>query len=128
MEQEPKRVLIVQAGRFGPEHYASFVEELKDILLEAKLPTDSKDEKPRSAAVVNIVRSADEAKDLMDKRWFHIVIFVSVDMLEPARELRAKYNNTDVYVLPGRPVENEPYIVPKKMIVGTGFEQILRDL
>ncbi len=125
MEPKQKRVLIVQGGTFGPEHYAVYIRTIKSVLESVCLSKKTGEADLGPAAIVEIVSSGKEAEIRATKREVDIVIFVSVSMLGFARQLRAKFNELVVYILAGIDVSGEPYLVPKTILHPEAIKQIL---
>ncbi len=116
-----KRVIILQDGELGADYYKTYVETLKRVLESVKDPDDDS-----PMANVEIKFSRDEVKEVIAEERVHVVIFVSASLQEFARTLRKEFKELVVFVVAGRSVQEEPYLIPKGMLELEGIQKMLR--
>jgi ABC-type amino acid transport substrate-binding protein len=104
-EPKPKRVVICQDGTLGAGHYDAYVLILKEGMTTVN-PTPE----------VEVVETSAEALQRVQQGRADIVVFVSVGMMEFARQIRRQYPDKTVFVLTGVDPEGQPYVLPKLMV------------
>ena len=80
------------------------------------------------AAVVSVVETAAEARDLVAEEKVDMVIFVSAGMYEVASQLQFDFPFFQIYIFAGRPVKGQPFLIPKKLITLVGIERMVRGI
>ncbi|MFA5047603.1 MAG: hypothetical protein WC516_01025 [Patescibacteria group bacterium] len=117
MFHRPNRVAIVRGGgAFKDEEYDSWIDIVKRALENATTPGDKQGDEPKHLAVVEVVQSWEEAEEKAGRNEIDILMFVSVSMVDIARGFRQRHKGLTVYVMVGREVDDEPYIVPKSIL------------
>lgn len=111
-----KRVIIVNEGTFGHD-YRDYIETIVAALsVKMLVPEDSREEPTTPAVLVEVFDRKEEVRVKVKQEEIDVVIFVSVGMLEFARELRTEFNRLTVFVLAGTFADGEPYLIPKSIL------------
>ncbi|MEK7164791.1 MAG: hypothetical protein AAB779_02490 [Patescibacteria group bacterium] len=127
---QQKQVVIVQEGTFEAKHYDSYTETLCRVLRGYKKSPDpgKNDVEPQQVATVEVVVSDDLAEEKVKAGQADIIIFVSAGMYYAAKRFRAKYPRLAVYVLAGRAVDEEPFIIPKLVLYNKEALELLLEV
>jgi len=129
---DKRRILIVDDGLFKTpgnlDYYTSYVNCLMEIFDSVVQPKSKLSDPEVKAAKVEVVDSASSAVEILAVKEFDIVIFVSGGTYKKACHIRASYPNTKVLILSGKPIQGQPYIVPKILMTRKGMCRIPLEL
>ncbi|MEK7125678.1 MAG: hypothetical protein AAB880_02060 [Patescibacteria group bacterium] len=115
---QQKQVVIVNDGVFDARHYDSYIEILRRNLTGYKKSPDPgrSDVEPQQVATVEVVATHDLAEERVRAGRADIIIFISVGMFLVGQQFREKFPKLTVYVLAGKAVPQEPFLIPKMVL------------
>ena len=105
MAKKAKQIVIVTRGPLDKRDYQVEAEAIMKVLANVEMLGE-----PRKAAVVEVVKSEEQAREKAQSRKADIVIFLSPSNYQAGQNLRQEFPKLKVLVLAG--VNEQPYIVP----------------
>lgn len=117
LSSKPNRILLYSGeGTFGKEHYARFIQSFARDLAVHEHVKVRPEEETTQAARIEIVESEEELWEKVNRHLADTIVFFSTADYPLACQLRKQFPQLNVFLLAGREIDNQPFIIPKALV------------
>lgn len=123
-----RRIVIVNGGIFKentPNHYVDTCNFIRGIFEKIKMIDETGRDTDDPAAIVTVVETEAEARNLVVNNKVDIVIFVSATMYGVANKLQSDFPGLWILNFIIRPLVQHPYLVPLDLVTLEGVRQMI---